>query len=143
VSLDQLDLLLLTVAKCRRVHQDGLRFQSLRYIDPTLAAYVGEDVTIRYDPRDMAEIRVYYQERFLCRAVCQELAGETVSLKDIIRARRQRTRELQHQVRVRRTLIDQLLAAPASAVATREVLPPSLSSPAAPPHVALKRYHDD
>jgi putative transposase len=38
VSLDQLDLLLLTVAKSRRVHQDGLRFQSLRYIAPTLAA---------------------------------------------------------------------------------------------------------
>ena len=75
LSLEQLDLLLLTVAKPRRVQQDGLRFQSLRYIDPTLAAYVGEDVTIRYDPRDMAEIRVYHQERFLCRAVCQELAG--------------------------------------------------------------------
>lgn len=143
VSLDQLDLLLLTVAKARRVHQDGLRFQALRYIDPTLAAYVGEDVTIRYDPRDMAEIRVYYQERFLCRAVCQELAGETVSLKDIVRARRQRKSELQHQVRVRRSLIDQLLAVPAPAVATREVLPPSLSSPASPPHGALKRYHDD
>lgn len=143
VSLDQLDLLLLTVAKARRVHQDGLRFQSLRYIDPTLAAYVGEDVTIQYDPRDMAEIRVYYQERFLCRAVCQELAGETVSLKDIVRARRQRKSELQHQVRVRRSLIDQLLAVPAPAVATREVLPPSLSSPASPPHGALKRYHDD
>ena len=143
VSLDQLDLLLLTVAKARRVHQDGLRFQALRYIDPTLAAYVGEDVTIRYDPRDMAEIRVYYQERLLCRAVCQELAGETVSLKDIVRARRQRKSELQHQVRVRRSLIDQLLAVPAPAVATREVLPPSLSSPASPPHGALKRYHDD
>src|SRR5262245_40640189 len=143
VSLDQLDLLLLTVAQARRVHQDGLRFQSLRYIDPTLAAYVGEDVTIRYDPRDMAEIRVYYQERFLCRAVCQERAGETVSLKDSVRARRQRTREIQHQVRVRRTLIDQLLAAPAPAAAPCEVLPPCLSSPASPLRVALKRYHDD
>jgi putative transposase len=60
VSLEQLDLLLLTVAKPRRAQQDGVRFQALRYIDPTLAAYVGEDVTIRYDPRDMAEIRVYH-----------------------------------------------------------------------------------
>jgi putative transposase len=58
-SVATLDLLLLTVAKTRRVHQDGGRFQSLRSIDPTLAAYVGEDVPIRYDPRDMAEIRVY------------------------------------------------------------------------------------
>jgi Mu transposase, C-terminal len=59
-SLEQLDLLLLTVAKPRRVHQDGIHFQGFRHIDLTLAAYVGEDVTIRYDPRDMAEVRVYF-----------------------------------------------------------------------------------
>jgi len=28
-------------------------------LDLTLAAYVGEPVTVRYDPRDMAEIRVF------------------------------------------------------------------------------------
>lgn len=79
-SLEQLDLLLLTVAKTRRVQQDGIRFQGHRYIDPTLAAYVKEDVLIRYDPADLAEIRVFYQDRFLCRAICQELAGQTISL---------------------------------------------------------------
>jgi putative transposase len=41
-----------------------------RYIDPTLAAYVREEVLLRYDPRDMAEVRVFYQDRFLCRAIC-------------------------------------------------------------------------
>jgi putative transposase len=143
ISLEHLDLLLLTVAKPRRVHQDGLRFQALRYIDPTLAAYVGEEVTIRYDPRDMAEIRVYHQERFLCRAVCQELAGETVSLKDIIRARQRRKRELQRQVSVRQSLIDQLLAAPVPSVATRAAPPSSPASPASQPRVALKRYHNE
>ena len=76
-SLEQLDLLLLTVPKARRIHQDGIRFMGMRYIDPTLAAYVGEEVLLRYDPRDMAEIRVFYNDRFLCRAVCQELAGAT------------------------------------------------------------------
>src|SRR5207245_2842984 len=69
-SPEHLDLLLLTVAKARRVHQDGIHFQGLRYLDLTLAAYVGETVTIRYDPRDLAEIRVYEHDRFLCRAVC-------------------------------------------------------------------------
>ena len=98
------------------MQQDGVRFQSLRYIDATLAAYVGEDVIIRYDPRDMAEIRVYHQEHFLCRAVCQELAGETVSLKDIIRARRHRTRELRQQLAVRQSLIDQLVTSSVPAV---------------------------
>jgi putative transposase len=135
VSLEQLDLLLLTVAKPRRVQQDGLRFQSLRYIDPTLAAYVGEDVIIRYDPRDMAEIRVYHQEHFLCRAVCQELAGETVSLKEIIRARRRRTRELHQQLAVRQSLIDQVIA---SSV-------PTAPAPGAqePPPPTIKRYLHD
>ena len=78
-SLERLDLLLLTVPKSRRVHQDGIRFMGLP-IDPTLAAYVGEDVVLRCDPRDMAEIRVFFNDRFLCRAIFQELAGETVAL---------------------------------------------------------------
>ena len=139
VSLEQLDLLLLTVAKSRRVQQDGVRFQSLRYIDPTLAAYVGEEVTIRYDPRDMAEIRVYHQGRFLCRAVCQELAGETVSLKDIIRARRRRTRDLHQQLAVRQSLIDQVVAS--SAPATARLAPaPSVQEP--PPPVIKRYLHD-
>ena len=60
-SLEQLDLLLLTVAKPRKIHPDGIRFQGLRYLDPVLAAYVGETVIIRYDPRDLAEIRVFHR----------------------------------------------------------------------------------
>ncbi|MEX2501766.1 MAG: Mu transposase C-terminal domain-containing protein, partial [Trueperaceae bacterium] len=93
-SAAQLDLLLLTVAKARRVHQDGIHFQGLRYLDLTLAAYVGETVTIRYDPRDLAEIRVFHRDRFLCRAVCPELAATTIGLKDLVRARNARRREL-------------------------------------------------
>ena len=81
VSLEQLDLLLLTVIRPRQVHRDGIRFQSLWYFDPPLTAFVGEAVTIRYDPADIAEIRLYWDDRFLCRAICQELAGETVSLR--------------------------------------------------------------
>jgi putative transposase len=66
-SLEQLDLLLLTVAKPRRVHPDGIHFQGFRYLDTNLAAYVGEDVIIRYDPRDMAEVRVYFHHEFVSR----------------------------------------------------------------------------
>ncbi|WP_325049561.1 Mu transposase C-terminal domain-containing protein [Kocuria soli] len=49
-SLDDLDGLLLTVAKTRVVRRDGIRFQGLRCICPTLAGYVGRSVVIRYDP---------------------------------------------------------------------------------------------
>jgi putative transposase len=41
-SLEQLDLLLLTVVKTRKIRPDGIRFQGFRYVDPPLAAYVGE-----------------------------------------------------------------------------------------------------
>jgi putative transposase len=91
-SLEQLDLLLLTVTSPRKVHPDGIHFQSLRYLDPVLAAYVGESVVIRYDPRDMAEIRIFYQDHFLCRAICPDLAGRAVSLKEITAARTARRR---------------------------------------------------
>jgi putative transposase len=93
-SLEQLDLLLLTVAKTRRVQQDDIRFQGHRYIETTLAGYVKEDVLIRYDPADMAEIRVFHQDRFVCRAICQELSGQTVSLKEIEKARSERRKQV-------------------------------------------------
>ncbi len=69
------------------------------YIEPLLANYVGEHVAIRYDPRDMAEIRVYYENHFLCRAICSDLATETVTLKEIAAARVARRRELKNRIR--------------------------------------------
>jgi Mu transposase, C-terminal len=49
-SLEQLDLLLMQEVRARKVRRDGIHFQGLRYLSLTLAAYVGEDVTIRFDP---------------------------------------------------------------------------------------------
>jgi putative transposase len=110
-SLEQLDLLLLTVAKSRQVRPDGIHFQGLRYLDLTLAAYVGESVIIRYDPRDMAEIRIFHHDRFLCRAICAELAGETIALRDIIQARNRRRRDLRHTLQDRSRTVEALLEA--------------------------------
>lgn len=135
-SLEQLDLLLLTVAKARRVQQDGIRFEGFRYLDLTLAAYVGETVTIRYDPRDLAEIRVYERDRFLCRAICQELAGQTISLRDIVRARTERRRQVQAGLSARAQIVEALLAA---AALPAQPDPP----PPAPMTRRLKRYHHD
>jgi len=82
------------VAKPRMVRRDGVYFRGLRYIDPTLAAYVGEPVTIRYDPRDLAAIRVFHRNHFLCRAINPEHAGRTMTLKDIQTARARHRRAL-------------------------------------------------
>ena len=129
-SLEKLDLLLLTVAKPRKIHQDGIHFQSLRYLDPILAAYVGESIIIRYDPRDMAEIRVFYKDKFLCRAICQELASTVISLKDITQARQKRKKELKEIINRRRSLVDQLLSSQLNShkknVKTEEINPNSI-----------------
>ena len=93
-SLEQLDLLLVQVARKRRVQQSGIAFEGYAYIDPTLSAYVGEEVMIRYDPIDLAELRVFFEDRFVCRAICPELSGQTVSLKEIVAARQRGRREL-------------------------------------------------
>ena len=110
-SLEQLDLLLLTVPKPRKIHRDGIRFMGQRYMDPTLAAYVGESVIVRYDPRDVGEVRVFYQDRFLCRAICQELAGATVPLRDIMKARNRQRRELRQFIQDREQVVESLLHA--------------------------------
>jgi putative transposase len=138
-SLEQLDLLLLTVPKTRRVRPDGIHFQGLRYIDPTLAAFVGEEVLLRYDPRDMAEVRVYHQDRYLCRAICQELAGETVPLRDIIGARNRRRRQLHQTLRDRRRVVDALLEAKRQAPERPATDPPAPE----PPPPKLKRYFNE
>lgn len=143
-SLEQLDLLLLTVAKSRRVHRDGIHFQNLRYLDPALADYVGERVIIRYDPRDMAEIRVLHADRFLCRAICQELADQKVSLKEIVHARKQRLQELRTVIKDRSELVQRYLN-------VHQVEPDPSPSPAQeadqPPPVQqtprLKRYANE
>jgi len=139
-SAEQLDRLLLMVARTRKVQQDGIHFQGLRYLDLTLAAYVGESVTIRYDPQDMAEIRVFCAGGFLCRAVCQELAGETISLKALLQARNARRRELKTHLQERAALVDRLWTAYQPVIATPDPEPTESSKPHG--H-GLKRYAND
>jgi putative transposase len=100
-TLEELDLLLVMHAKPRTVRRDGIHFQGLRYQHPTMAGYVGDAVTIRYDPRDLSEIRVFYRNNFLCRAVSEEHAGEVVTLKDIQAARRMHRRSLRTTINER------------------------------------------
>src|SRR5258708_40050771 len=40
--------------------------------------YAKEEVLIRYDPADMGEIHVFFQDHFLCRAICAELSDRKV-----------------------------------------------------------------
>jgi putative transposase len=121
------------------VQRDGIRFQGLRYGSLTLAAYVGDPVTIRYDPRDLSEIRVFHRERFLCRAVSEEHAGETVSLKDIAAARRAHRRALRAGINERIARVVDFLPAHADP-APRADKPERVASRARP---KLRIYEED
>ena len=110
--------------------------QGFRYLDATLAAYVGEDVVIRYDPRDMAEIRVYYRNTFLCRAVCQDLAGHTVSLQAIVHARNHRRHQLRQTIRDRAAIVETLLQVHQPDAG----MPPAPAAPTPGDRPRLKRY---
>jgi len=100
-SLEQLDLLLLTVKKDRSIRADGIHFNSLRYTNVALGAFVGYPVTIRYDPRDLQEIRVYLQGEFLCTASCEE----KLSLKELIRTRNRIRKNLEREINARADLV--------------------------------------
>lgn len=97
-SLDELDGLLLTVPTHRTVQRDGIHFQGRRYLAPTLAPFVGRPVTIRYDPRDISEVRVFDRDTFLCVAIDQAHPNQRVSLQEVEAARRARRRQLRKDI---------------------------------------------
>ena len=141
-SLEELDLLLLTVPRSRVIRSDGIHFAGQRYMDAVLGAYVGESVIVRYDPRDIAEIRLFHQGRFLCRAIAPELAGEVIPLKDIVGARNRQRRALRKELKDREAVVDQLLELRQgrSRAARGGESSPLATSPARP---KLKRYRND
>lgn len=81
-----LDMLLLRVSRLRRVGRDGIRFKGNRYSAPTLAGFIGEYIELLYDPRDLAEIHVYHDGQFICRALTPEHVNAP-ELQDIQKAR--------------------------------------------------------
>lgn len=145
-SLEELDTLLVMVAKPRTVHRDGIRFEGLRFFDPTFAAYVGELVTIRYDPRDLGEVRVFHRNAFLCRAVSPEQAGRSITLKDVQTARSAHRRALRATIRDKRARVADLLPAtpraPARSRPAAECAPGPAPSPA-PKRPRLRTYYED
>ena len=136
-NLEELDLLLVMHAKPRTIRRDGVRFQGLRYSHATLAAYVGEAVTIRYDPRDLSEIRIFHRNQFLCRAISEEHAGEVLTLKDIQTARRAYRQSLRTTINERVARVADFLPDP-SKPRFEESKPPR-----AKPRAKLRLYQEE
>ncbi len=86
----------------------------------------------------MAEIRVFHPDRFVCRAICQELAGSTISLKEIEKARSERREQVRAGLTTRAAVVEQFLAV------HQEETPPSKTTAREPAETMgrprLKRY---
>lgn len=140
-SIEQLDLLLLTLAETRRVRRDGIRFAGYRYFDVGLSGYIGEDVTIRYDPRDLAHILVYANDALICRASCFELSGKTVSLKEVKQARNHEAKLQRQQLADLRAIAD--IHAPVERPSDYKVNADTAPPPAEYPKLKIRRFACD
>lgn len=127
-SLEELDGLLLTVAQSRIVRRDGIHFQGLRYVSPTLAGYVGRSVVIRYDPRDITEIRVFDHDQFLCKAIDQDHQDQKIGLKEIQAARNARRRALRSGINERIAVVTAPTDSPPPLVKTPVLRRPKLKT---------------
>jgi len=67
--------------------------------------------------------------------VCQELADQTIGLKEIVQARTQRRKQVRDDLKERTTLVDQLLTN--HRTATPAIAPTAATAPDRP---RLKRY---
>lgn len=117
----ELDLLLICETVPRGVYPEGIRLYTQTYISPELAPYVREKVAVRYDPRDLSEIQVYYRNRFICTAQAVDPDHPYADLESLRRIRAERRRQ------VREELKEYLRAVP-----PRGVPPPPMCIPANP-----------
>jgi putative transposase len=98
-SLEKLNLLLLTTKKSRIVQRDGIRLENLRYFHLNLVAYIGESITIRYDPNDLTEIWVYdEQNKCICKAVCEEFQDQCITYEELKKIRTNRKKDLKKEI---------------------------------------------
>jgi putative transposase len=81
----------------RKIQHGGyLEFESLRYRGDNLAVYEGDNVILKFDPRNILPLSVYRREGetdvFLARAYAQDWETEQLSL-DEVKAMKQKIRE--------------------------------------------------
>jgi len=132
VQQGQLDLLLFQPQQRRTVHQEGITLQGGWYMDLLLAGYVGDTVIIRYDPQDLAEIRVYkaeHEETFICKAQCVERGGQVVSLQEIVAARTTRRKDVGKALRTRKQIVTRYASSEQQGKRALEMASPAMTVP--------------
>jgi putative transposase len=92
-------------------------------------------------PADMGEVHVFYQDRFLCRAICAELSDRKVTLKEIEQARTARRKHVRAELNTREAMVNRYVEmhhAPPPAPKTLVAEPVPVEA-----RTKLKRYIND
>ena len=73
-------------------------------------------MTVRYDPRDVTEIKVFLGDDFLCKAAGRNRAGAgPLALKDLQRLNKDKRSKLRAEQRDRKEAVAKLIPLPAGA----------------------------
>jgi putative transposase len=84
---------------------------------------------------------VFYEEKFLCRALCTQLESSAISLKEIVRARNEKRKDLKDKLTSRSSVVADYIAAHVMDQANNESM--SAAESPAPAKPKLRRYRDD
>ena len=128
-SLDALDLMLHKVGRPRKMWQDGIRFKNRRYSDLVLIQSIGEEFTIRYDPRDLSTILIYEDEgKLLCRAGSADVLESEMGTSEVMANNARVKRELKKQIKQRTTKASAYVQEEEASkpVSTTEAKPPAV-----------------
>lgn len=87
--------------------QEGIHFKNRRYSHLLLTQAIGEEFTIRYDPRDLSNIWVYQEEgKLLCKAGSADLLESEMEPGDLIAKNSRIKKELKKKIKDKNTAAD-------------------------------------
>lgn len=134
-----LDLLLLKPTRPVKVGQNGVTWGGLRYGagDRALFPWLGREVTLRVDDRDLSRVQVYAPDgRFVCVAAANARVPANATsddLRDSIRAKRRHRKIVAEYVDARPRMADDLPDLLTRAAAARHARAAAAAGPADPP----------
>ncbi|MEW6505702.1 MAG: Mu transposase C-terminal domain-containing protein [Chloroflexota bacterium] len=106
-SLDALDLMLHKVGRPRKMWQEGIRLKSRRYSHLLLTQAIGQEFTIRYDPRDLSSIWVYEEEgKLLCKAGSADVLESEMEPGEMIANNARIKKELKKKIKDKNAVAD-------------------------------------
>jgi putative transposase len=144
-SLDSLHLLLMTISDRRLVRRDGIHALTYYYINTDLQnGYMRESVLVRYDPMDVSRIFVFHENKFICTAICPELADIRPTYQEIAKAKNSRKKRLRLEINAAKDIVKSSAADSARPIPPAPVIETSEPhlKPAAPRQV-IRRYTVD